>query len=1363
MPCAVLLLALFGYAPAWAQITYRAVGTGTAASSAVAYRGAGAVATNSGGSITPGLPTGTVQGDLLVLIVLHSGDDSQIAAPSADWTLMRQGSGSQNISAAVFYRIAPTGATAPTVANPDGGSTLLMGRVIGFSGVNPASPIASSGISLNTNDDTTNAPQVAGSTVGTSMVVVTSHVNDDCDSTDSPSPGSWTQAFFSSTTTATDGTIAAHYRLQTGAGNQAAVELERDGNCDNDDAYGVQFVINGGSLVIPVPAGTIAGDVMIATLATRPSGSSFSAPSGWTSFADTTQTNDVTARMTSYWRVATASEPSSYTWGFSGSVSSGAVGTIASFSGVDNVTPINVFGTTATGSSLSHAAPSVTTTAANTMLVTSHMFTSVTSDWSVPAGMTEMADIASEARPSTLGLSMSEDYQTIAAAGATGARTAVASATGTNAGYGIARSVALKPEPPPVPLAEWRMDESTWTVSPYQVVDSVGSYNGVAAFANGSGPRPSTASTAPVAYSVTSTGQSTCRYGLFDSTASPTQTYTYVQLNSFPSLSSQFTFAGWIRTTDRTASGQRILVNDDKDDGWGFSVGDTTAGTVRFFNRKLTNSGAVTGNGVDGNCGVFCIDSSSVIANNTWYFVAVTVNTTTKDVTVYVFNTSGTRLDKTTGKYAGTWANGTGAVAIGGETSASSEGTQSGFHFKGNIDEVKVYGTALSENALKSELTRARSCTAPVNHIRILHDGEGLTCSPELVTVQACADANCLSLYSGSVTLNLAPGGAGITFTGSTTTAQVSRTTFGTATLDATDVNPGVISATRCFNGGTETCSMNFVDSGFLITVPPHAAETAQVISISAVKKADNSLACTPAFASVNKTLNLKCGYVNPAAGAVSGQVAVRINNTALNTGNAAGSACDASGANVSLSFDSTGTATPTLKYADVGQMSLVASYTGAGADAGLFMTGTSNFVAAPASFSFSNVTSGVIKAGDVFSAKVTALNTASNATPSFGMEATPGPESVKLELGTRVAPTGTNNCTDGPCDGTVTGDVGTWSSGAATASNLKYSEVGQITLKATLMSGNYLGSTLTATGTSATVGAFIPAYFNTAVVPGCSSLFTYSGQPFTVTATAKNMLDGTTVNYSNLSGCTVCSHEVTLSDADASPPADAGFSNNKVAATAFAKGEGKTTAVAYTFASKLTAPKGLPSATQPLKLRAKDANTSLTTPLPTGLAEGATKVRSGRLHLSNTFGSEKQNLPMLVRTEYWNGNVWVASSEDSCTELVPGNFYLSNALTSVSPLPSPIKITGGSANVILIAPTGTPPPTGSVDVAANLGIVGNDQSCLGAHGGTPGNLSWLRSANGNCAATYDRDPSARATFGIYTQRRILHTRELFF
>jgi MSHA biogenesis protein MshQ len=258
-------------------------------------------------------------------------------------------------------------------------------------------------------------------------------------------------------------------------------------------------------------------------------------------------------------------------------------------------------------------------------------------------------------------------------------------------------------------IAEYRMDEASWNGTTGEVKDSSGNgAHGTARIANGSTPVASTAGGSP-AYSTAS--QSTCRYGEFDTSSGTVRTYSYVELPSMPTLSSGFSVTAWMRSTDVTASGQRIFVRDDNQNGWAISLGDGGTGKLRFFSRAVANSGSVTG-GTNPNAGAFAIDTNAVISANSWYFVAAAVDTTNKTVTLYVYNAAGTQIAKASSLYSGTWADGTGMAAMGGETSASSEGTQANFHFKGNLDEVAFFTGAQTQAQIESRITQVRTCVA---------------------------------------------------------------------------------------------------------------------------------------------------------------------------------------------------------------------------------------------------------------------------------------------------------------------------------------------------------------------------------------------------------------------------------------------------------------------------------------------------------------------------------------------------------------------------------------------------------------------------------------------------------------------------
>ncbi len=100
-----------------------------------------------------------------------------------------------------------------------------------------------------------------------------------------------------------------------------------------------------------------------------------------------------------------------------------AVGGISAFAGVNTTTPVDVDAGQADPVGTTFDSPSVTTTGASEMIVTSAGFSS-SDTWSPPTGMLKAFDVASiTPTPSILGESLEQSYALQAAAGATGIRT----------------------------------------------------------------------------------------------------------------------------------------------------------------------------------------------------------------------------------------------------------------------------------------------------------------------------------------------------------------------------------------------------------------------------------------------------------------------------------------------------------------------------------------------------------------------------------------------------------------------------------------------------------------------------------------------------------------------------------------------------------------------------------------------------------------------------------------------------------------------------------------------------------------------------------------------------------------------------
>jgi MSHA biogenesis protein MshQ len=663
------------------------------------------------------------------------------------------------------------------------------------------------------------------------------------------------------------------------------------------------------------------------------------------------------------------------------------------------------------------------------------------------------------------------------------------------------------------------------------------------------------------------------------------------------------------------------------------------------------------------------------------------------------------------------------------------------------------------------------ACQAPVaqfDHVRLSHNGVGITCTASYVTVSACSggdtNGSCgtsSAAVAGTVYARTAGGallasspfsigaGQGATRVGlQVTSAQTA--TFSVGNLTQAPVNPYT-----CWNNnsGVASCNHSYTDSVFQFDVPDHVAGVPQTIAVRAVRASDNAMVCAPAFTDPTP-VNLQCAYTNP----TTGSQAVVVNGVTLKDSSGA---CAADGQSVILNFDDNGYASTTVTYPDAGSMTLKANY------AATHTAGSDVFVAAPKAFKFSQAPSTTVMAAVPFSVTVTAVNNADAATPNFGRESTP--EQLTLGLGKCLPTAGSA--------GIFSGTLGSFASGSATGNNLKWSEVGQGYVTATLADGSYLGSAINVSGTMDTGAVacggairFTPAYLTTALAP--AQLYAYSGQPVSkVRITPFNAAGAVTTNYTGALGF---ARNVTLTAFYANaggavvpvPPATGALNGKDVPLSAFLPTSpvGADATPAFTFVPPASAAAAKPAPLQ-LIVRAEDEDLISSA----GHAEASINIRLGRLRLFNAFGSANASLTMSLQAQYWSGGSWLLNSDDDTTT-IPDTAMALNAsgVSGVSVQGTTVQADGSRATVLhggkwtlrLLKSNVT---KGYVDVAANLGSLMVDSSCLSIHPASVGaTLPWLRALNGGCS-TYS-DPSARATFGIFApeNKATIHVRETF-
>jgi MSHA biogenesis protein MshQ len=161
-------------------------------------------------------------------------------------------------------------------------------------------------------------------------------------------------------------------------------------------------------------------------------------------------------------------------------------------------------------------------------------------------------------------------------------------------------------------------------------------------------------------------------------------------------------------------------------------------------------------------------------------------------------------------------------------------------------------------------------------------------------------------------------------------------------------------------------------------------------------------------------------------------------------------------------------------------------------------------------------------------------------------------------------------------------------------------------------------------------------------------------------------------------------------------------------------------------------------------------------------VAIGTTRARFGRLRIMPGSAALTINLPVTIRTEYYNGG-FVLNSLDNCTTLSQANLVLGAYAKSlaacetrayngtVAAAPQTISFTGGRGTLYLAAPGAG--NTGSVVLTANLGTT----APLGKYCQTVGGAEvddaaasrgYLQGAWGG--APYDKNPAARFSFGTY-------------
>jgi len=721
---------------------------------------------------------------------------------------------------------------------------------------------------------------------------------------------------------------------------------------------------------------------------------------------------------------------------------------------------------------------------------------------------------------------------------------------------------------------------------------------------------------------------------------------------------------------------------------------------------------------------------------------------------------------------------------------------------EGLVDELLIFDETLTSDEVNSIFTNQSSglnydgtnradCAPALHHFQITHDGNGLTCAVETVTIKACANSDCSTLSTDSVTLDFQ-----VTTSTPTTTTKGSPTFTGSTTLDfnhtiAETLTLSVANATTtatnpivCDDGTGSSCDMSFAEAGFLISMTAGEACQNHAVAIQAVKKSEVSTSCAPLFVG-NQQVDLSFNYISPSVGSTPAIIPT-IDTVALENAGAPQTR--------TLSFNSDATANVTLQYNDAGEIELSASAevtSGELAGVSLLGSGTATYhpaklvVTALNSSGILNATDStdtpVQKAGGDFTIDISAqcgdiANTvtknykpqgndriefsAQRTAPAPGVDGTLNINGQEVTLGSDLT-----GFTD------ISLAASNFINGVATV-NANYSEVGLLQLSAQDKDYDIQVNSQVIPAEAVNVGRFIPDHFTltTSSVDDITGDLSYMDQPnlmLTYDIEAQNLDGDRTRNYHG--EFAKATDNVTLHAENNNDGVDlsvrlsgfAGSWENGVYSDTTTNGMFTRLVDSVDgpydnllFAIKVFDPDG------PV-LEDLDINVVTTTDCEVAtdcsakkLSDTKSLVRFGRWYLGNSYGPETSPITVPMQLQYWNGTSFVINTLDSTT-----TFNATQMAVNDDDISPGISTASGVGAFV----------SGIIDPDGILGEISLSAPGAGNQGDVLINYTapvWLLfdwdNVDDSFDGPYDDNPSATATFGLFRGNdRIIYQREV--
>ncbi|MBJ6921737.1 MSHA biogenesis protein MshQ [Vibrio cholerae] len=695
---------------------------------------------------------------------------------------------------------------------------------------------------------------------------------------------------------------------------------------------------------------------------------------------------------------------------------------------------------------------------------------------------------------------------------------------------------------------------------------------------------------------------------------------------------------------------------------------------------------------------------------------------------------------------------------------------------------------------------KSRPVGAQINHFRITLPQQALTCDVADVSVRACANSDCSNTFTDPVTAYLTPNslpsatggwvnGPTLTLNNGIGLTQLRRNEAGTVDVGVSGSNPTAVAFnnTQCSYNGSDfsanNCTVNFLDSGFVVDVPNAYANQTVTGTIKAVRKDNASQQCLPSFGNVQKSVAFWSDYLEPSSGSSGFKVLpVVVNGT--NVGQSANNAQP-----INLTFDQNGTAAFTVSYREAGNVALNARFTGSGDEQDLLLEGQASFIRVPKALVL-NAKSFYNSDGQCPAANMS-CNVFARADENFDLNiraeavvADPVDASDDLTIHNyqqqNIALQHTLVQPSTGQSGVLGVNEYTHLQGGTTTVAQKVSEVGVFDFSLVAPT-HYLGLDLAsanlpiAVTSTGSIGRFIPAYFsvspmsNVTLDAACKTgnAFSYLGQPFEYSNSPglylqpKSANNADTQNYLIDPWWRYNNQWNGRTYSDSANGVNLGFDNLQTSPISrqALNNSGIVLNGERVWYQKPLQPKPVFNAAFNLTLSASDLTDQdgvcyrpNASPLCSGYTfppiDGAMPLYWGKLVIQDVYGPETQALEQPIYVEHFTNNGFVRTIEDSCTALP--------AITGFTLQSDP----NNNGYTVLTTGVAVPPQVLAEHSAANLnsgqrairfsapgaGARGVIDSVLdlNAH-----NLLWL-AEDKDGDNNFDQTTQGRAQFGLY-------------